>query len=84
MFTKEALLLGIGRARQDHIGPVRAAVAMAALIDHEGARPDVDLVGAQVKDHLTRRQRGVQTAIGHRIHVQRADAARGGVQHHEF
>ena len=32
----EPVLLGVGRARQDDVGTVRAGVAMRAEIDHEG------------------------------------------------
>jgi hypothetical protein len=33
---EQALFLGIGGGRQDDIGAVRAPVAVAALVDHEG------------------------------------------------
>jgi hypothetical protein len=38
VLTKIAVLLGVGRGRQDHVGAVRAPVAVAALIDDERAR----------------------------------------------
>ena len=52
----EAGLLGIGGARQDHVGAVRAGVAVGAQIDDEGVGlGDVDLVGAQQEQHVERR-----------------------------
>ena len=50
----EAFLLRIGGARQDDIGIVRAGVAMAALIDDEGAAEmgDIELVGAEQIDEV--------------------------------
>ena len=47
----------IGRTRQDHVGAMRAAVAVAADIDDEGAGLDVDLVGAQEEDDIERVRR---------------------------
>ncbi len=50
----EAILFRIGGARQDHIGMMGAGIAMAALIDHEGAAQmgDVEFVGAQKIDKV--------------------------------
>ena len=42
-------------ARQDHVRPVRAAVAVAALVDHERPGRHVDLVRPEVVDHLAPR-----------------------------
>ena len=49
-----AFLLGIGGARQDHIGMMGAGIAMAALIDDEGAAQmrDIGFVGAQEIDRM--------------------------------
>ena len=68
---------------------MRAAVAMAALIDHEGAAifgpgGDVDLVRAKVIDHLGTVDGRVQAALGHGAHIHRADARRGGMQDQQF
>ena len=48
------VLLGIGGAGKNDIGAVGAAVAMAPLIDDEGAAEplDLDLVGAKEIDHV--------------------------------
>jgi len=41
-------------AGQDHVGAPGAAIAMRALIDHEGARRDVDLVGTEIEEHVAK------------------------------
>src|SRR3546814_14792140 len=52
------VLLGIGGARQDDVGAVRAGIAVVALVDDEGPlagraeAADIDLVGAQQVDRL--------------------------------
>jgi hypothetical protein len=53
---EQARLLDPGRRRQDDVGAMRAAVAMAALIDHLGAGGDVDLVDPERKDGRRPRQ----------------------------
>ena len=58
----DARLLGIGRAGQDHVGAMRAAVAMRADIDDEGAGLDVDLVGAEIEEHVERARLGHRSA----------------------
>ncbi len=49
-----ARLLGVGGARQDDVGAVRAGIAMRADIDDEGVagRGHVDLVGAEQEQHV--------------------------------
>jgi len=54
----DAGFFGIGRARQDHVGAVRPAVAMGPEIDHEGARRDLDLVGAEQEHDVEPAGRG--------------------------
>ena len=46
----------IGRARQDHVGAVRAAIAVGAEIDDERAGRHLDLVGAEQEQHVERRR----------------------------
>ena len=90
----DAGLLGVGGARQDHVGAVRAGVAMRADIDDEGARRARsigDLVGAEQEQHvdlLRRRRRDhadhvVAAVARHEAEVEPADARRRGVQHGE-
>ena len=62
----DAGLLGIGGARQDDVGAMRAAIAMRAEIDDEGAGRDVDLVGAEIEEHIER------AGFGHRRRVEPA------------
>ena len=56
---------------------MRAAVAMGADIDHEGAVRHLDLVGAQQEQHVERAEgrhlRGAETHPG-KADVERADA----------
>ena len=58
MFTNKPFSFGIGRTRQDHIGAVRTAIPVAALVDNEGTISDFDLVCAKVEDHVS---------LGHRV-----------------
>ena len=79
----------IGRARQDDVGAMRAAVAMRADIDDEGARRDVDLVGAEQEQHIERaglrhlRRASMPPCARHEADIERADARGRGVQHRE-
>ena len=62
-----------------------AAVAMRADIDHEGARLDVDFVGADEEGHVQRagfgHRGGVEAALARdKADIERADAGGGGVQ----
>ena len=66
---------------------MRAAVAMGALVDHEGAGRDLDLVRAEVEEHVhiaLRHRLGVQAPLArHEAEIERADAGGGGVQDRE-
>ena len=57
---------------------------MAALIDDEGACPDLDLIGAQIIDDLGALDGGGQTAFCDRAHIHRAHAGGGSVQDQQF
>ena len=85
----DAGLFGVGRAGQDHVGAMRAAIAMRADIDDEGARRDVDLIGAEQEQHIERRRRSpfasrsCPPSPGNEADVERADARGRSVQHAE-
>ncbi len=79
-----ARLLGIGRARQDHVGALRAPVPVGALVDHEGPGRDIDLVRSEVEQdvhpsagHL---DRGLGPLARHEAEIERADPGRRGVE----
>ena len=82
-----AVLLGVGRARQDHVRLVRAAVAVGAEVDLERlGRRRIDLVRAQQEQHvraaLADHLRGGHAAgPGQEPEVQAAHARGGSVQH---
>ena len=67
----DAVLLGIGGAGQDDIGAMCAAIAMAALIDDEGAAEPrhVDLVGAEQIDDVDLAAAG---RVEHRVDIEAA------------
>ena len=50
----DAGFLRVGGARQDHVGAMRAGVAVGADVDDEGAGRDVDLVGAEQEQDVER------------------------------
>ena len=83
----EAGLLGVGGARQDDVGAVRAAIAVGAEVDDEGVgRREVDLVGAQQEEHVERAllhhlARALAAVAGNEAEVEAADAGGGRVQH---
>ena len=77
---------GVGRARQDDVGAMRAAVAMRADIDHECARLDIDFIGTDQEGDIQRaslgHRGGVEAALPRdKADIERADAGGGGVQH---
>ena len=86
-----AVLLGIGRARQDHVGARRAAIAVVALIDHEGLGPDRARCRTRRRRAATARRRRRFSMLGEVLaalarqeaEIQRADPRRRGVQHVE-
>ncbi len=77
-------LLDPGRPRQDHVRPVRTPVAVAPLIDHERPGRHVDLVGAEVVDHLCPIERRVEAAVRRAPDVHRANPARRRMQHQQL
>ncbi len=83
-------LFGVGGTRQDHVGTLRAGIAVMALIDDEAVLPDprrIDLVGAQQPQHLhaavQHLRDGLAIGTRHEAEVQCADARSGSVQHIE-
>jgi len=49
----QAVLLGVGGARQDHVCLVRAGVAMGSQIDRKGGGlRKIDFVGAQQEENV--------------------------------
>ncbi len=81
-------LFRIGRAGQDHVGAMRAPVAVRADIDDEGARLDFDFVGAEVEEQVERAgldHRGSRQSARarHQAEIEAADARGGAVQHIE-
>ncbi len=81
---EDAGLLGIGRAGQDDVGALGAAVAMGADIDHERAGLDLDLVGAEQEQEidaaLRHRLRREAVLAGNEADVEAADPRRRGVK----
>lgn len=63
---------------------MRAAIPMAALIDDDRARCDVDLVRAEIEDHIGPVHGGDQTALRSRPPASIAHTGRGGVQHQQL
>ena len=63
---------------------MRAPVAMAALIDDEGARGDVHLVSAEVVDDVGAGGRGVNAAFRRETNLHRAHTTRRRVEDQEF
>src|SRR5207253_11334627 len=61
----EAGFFGIGRARQDHVGAMRAAVTMGADIDHERTVRHLHLVGPQ--DRKSTRLNSSHVAISYAV-----------------
>ena len=84
VLTKMPRLLGPGRARQDHVGPVRPAVAVAALVDHERPRRHLDLVRPEVVDHLRPSSAAAMPPSVDAAEVHRPDPARRRVQHQQL
>ncbi len=87
------VFLGISRARQDHVGCVRAMIAVMALVDDEGVLQlgGRDFIGSQQEHHFDFAARSAVNNPGRippalardESHVQSADPARRGVQHAE-
>ena len=87
----DAVLLGVGGARQDHVGRVRAAVAVVALVDDEGvgrARP-VSISSAPSRNRTSIAPLAAPASMpatsrppvaGHEAEVEAADARGRGVQ----
>ena len=71
---EKPVFFGIGGTRQNDVGPLRAPITMAALIDHERTSRDLDLISTKVEDHLGPFGCLGQTAFGHCAHVHRANA----------
>ena len=85
-----AVLLGVGGARQDHVGAVRAAVAVVPLIDDEGCRarcrsrrrragtarraPPAPPSAARVEPALARHEAEIEPADPRRRSVQHVEA----------
>ena len=76
----------IGGARQDNIGAMRPAIAMRADIDDEGARRDIDFVGAEIEQKIE--CAGLHKIFGRKsallwrkAKVKRANPRRRRVQH---
>ena len=78
---EQAVFLGIGGGRQDHVGAVCTPIPMAALIDHKGTLADLHLVSAQVVHNFCTIHGRIDPALGHGTHVHRAHTAGSGVQH---
>ncbi len=82
---EDAGLLGIGRAGQDDIGALSAAVAMGADVDHERAGLDLDLVGAEQEQEvdaaLRHRFGGEAVVAGNEADVEAADPGRCSMKH---
>ncbi len=75
----------VGSARQDDVGARRAAIAMRALIDHEGARFHRDLIGTEKEEHIERaafrHRRGIKTALPrHEAEIEAPDSRRRRMQ----
>src|SRR6185312_8475794 len=82
----EAFLLGVGRARENNIGAMRANIAMRTLIDDEGAAEfvHIELVRAEQPDEL----HAAAENAGHVLafdeaEIERANARCRGMQHIE-
>ena len=88
------LLFGVGGTRQDDVGAMRAGIAMGAHVDDEsGSQRRVSISSAPTRKSTSRSPRfaaasicgAVESALGRGqgTDVERADAARRGVQHVE-
>ncbi|MBA7473631.1 hypothetical protein ES707_08972 [subsurface metagenome] len=80
----DAALFGIGRTRQDHVGAMRAAVAMGADVNDEGAVGDLGFVSAEQEQHVERtegRHLGDGKTTAGEADIERTNPRRGLLQH---